>query len=98
TRRLPNLAREGREGEREAHRWRSLPGALRGRLRALPVRPRRRGSRPRQPVEGDVVEDVVSGEVARGLVVDERARDLVVGVRVVVEQPGRELDGRVEEA
>ena len=51
---------------------------------AFPVRPGRRGPGARQPVQGDVVEDVVPGEVARRLLVEEGAGDLVVTVRVVV--------------
>ena len=45
----------------------------------------------------DVVEDVVAREVARGLPVDEGAGDLVVAVRVVVDHPGGQGDGRVEQ-
>ena len=63
----------------------------------LPVRPRRSGAGAGQPVQRDVVEDVIACEVARGLSVDEGARDLVVRVRVVVDHPGGQSDGGVEQ-
>ena len=63
---------------------------------ALPVQPRRGDRRVRQPVVGDVVEDVVSGQAA-GLS-EEGARDELVAAHIVVEHPGRQADRRVRDA
>ena len=52
---------------------------------------------PLQPVQRDVVDDVFLGQIAHGLAVDERAGDLVVAVRVVVEHPGRQPDGCIQQ-
>ena len=52
---------------------------------------------PVSAVQRDVVDDVVLGEIADGLTVDERAGDLLVVVRVVVEQPGRQPDGGMQQ-
>jgi FAD/FMN-containing dehydrogenase len=87
-----DLAGKRGEAHRDRDRRRSLAGRASLCSSALPVRPRRRGSSARQPVERDVVEDVVPGEIARGLPVDEGAGDLVVAVGVVVEHAGRQSD------
>ena len=91
------LAGELGESDRDRDRRLSLSGGTIGGLSVFPVPPRRRGPGARQPVQGDVVEDVVSGQIARGLAVDEGARDLVVAVGVVVEHPGREGDRGIEQ-
>ena len=66
-RRLPDLARERREAERDRRGRQRLPARGRGvRPVGLPVRPGRGGAGAGQPVERDVVEDVVAREVARG--------------------------------
>src|SRR5215472_17316415 len=81
----------------EADRYRDCGSSLAGReglgSSPLPVLPRRPGPGARQPVQGDIVDDVVPGQVTRRLAVEEGAGDLVVAVGVVVEHPGREGDG-----
>src|SRR5512132_1940973 len=97
-RRPPDLAWEGREGERDRRRGQGL-AACGGGVGAvgLPVRPGGGGAAAGQPVQRDVVEDVVAREVARGPPVDERVGDLVVRVGVVVDHPGGEGDRRVQQ-
>src|SRR5262249_24480422 len=85
---LEDLAGKDGEADRDRDLCRSMTDRGGCSSGVLPVHPHRGGPGSRQPVEGDVVEDVVSTEVARGLVVDEGAGDLVVGVGVVVEHPG----------
>src|SRR5687767_13408555 len=63
----------------------------------LPVETTRGNPGVRQPGERDVVEDLVSREVADGLTW-ERPCDVLVAVRIVVEHPGGESDGRIGEA
>jgi hypothetical protein len=95
----PDLAGEGGEAHRNRDLRRSLAGGacLSQGFSVLPVRPGRRRPGPRQPVQRDVVEDVLSREIARGLPVEEGARDLVVAVRVVVEHPGRQGHGCIQQ-
>src|SRR5918992_4286942 len=59
----------------------------------LPIQTPRRDPRVRQPVVGDVVEDVVSRE-ALGLSVEDTC-DQRQTSRVVVEHPGGQADGRI---
>src|ERR1700682_204004 len=59
----------------------------------LPVEASRRNRCIRQPVKGDVVENVVARKAAG--VSGKGTRDELVTLRVVVEHPGREADGRI---
>src|SRR6266480_2381155 len=92
-----DLARERGERDRELDRGWRLPGREGLGSPVFPVRPGRRGPGAGQPVHSDVVEDVVPGETPGRLSVDEGAGDLVVGVRVVVEHPGRQGDGGIQQ-
>src|SRR5690349_694602 len=58
-RRPKDLVRKRGEADGERDGWRGLACRERLGASALPVRPGRRGSRTRQPVQRDVVEDVV---------------------------------------
>src|SRR4051794_8053277 len=89
----PDLVGERGEADRYGRRRRGLNGEAGPRSSVLPVVPGGGGPGPRQPVEGDVVDNVLLGQVPGRPAVDERAGDLVVAVRVVVEHPGREGDG-----
>ena len=70
-------------------------GAKNGEL-AFPIQTRRRDRRVRQPVEGDVVEDVVSREPLTLAVED--ARDQREASCVVVEHPTGHADWRISDA
>src|SRR5712664_2690291 len=59
----------------------------------LPIQTSRRDRRVRQPVEGDVVENVISRK-ALGLAGKDPRHERLTGF-VVVEYPGRQADGRV---
>ena len=69
---LEDLAREGGEADRDLDLRRRLAGRTSLGTSAFPVLPGRRGPGPRQPVHGDVVEDVVPGETPGRLPVDSR--------------------------
>src|SRR6476661_4952334 len=62
----------------------------------LPVETARGDSSGRQPEERDIVEDIVSGK-ARGLS-GKGARDQLQAAGVVIEEVGREADGRIRNA
>ena len=64
------LAGELGEADRDRDRRRRLAGRASVRLSILPVPPRRGGPRARQPVQGDVVENVASGQTTGGRTVD----------------------------
>src|SRR5215813_2972968 len=94
-RRLIKLIREGAHGDRNL----DAPGVeeTAGRMvRVVPVKARRGNRGVGQPVERDVVEDVVHRQPLRLSVED--ARDHFLAARVVVAHPGREADGRVDNA
>src|SRR5512132_3738714 len=57
---------------------------------ALPVEAGRGDSGVRQPVVGDVVEDVVTRKASR--ISDESACDELVAALVMIEHPGRQAD------
>ena len=95
-----DLAPERREGDRNQDRGRSLAGrkgCWPGRV--LIPRYNRADEAPLalQPGQRDVVDDVFLGQIAHGLAVDESAGDLVVAVRVVVEHPGCEPEGCIQQ-
>src|SRR5215208_897500 len=62
---------------------------------ALPVEAGRGHCRIRQPVVGDVVEDVVAREASR--ISGESACDELVAALVVIKHPGRQADRRVRD-
>src|SRR5438128_10618673 len=90
-RRAKDLVREDREG-----RWNG-DLALVDDAGVLPVEPCSGGAGVREPVEGDVVEDVVSCEIALGLPCKDVC-DLLVTARVVVDHPGSQADRRISQA
>src|SRR6266436_8864241 len=59
----------------------------------FPIQTSRRDRRVRQPVEGDVIENVISRK-ALGLAGKDARHERLTGF-VVVEYPGRQADGRV---
>ena len=59
----------------------------------LPVKASRRNAAVRQPVQGDVVQDVVPCDSAERLAVHDGARELSLAPGVVVEHPGRQAEG-----
>src|ERR1700675_2457701 len=67
-------------------------GGEKGKL-VFPIQTSRRDRRVGEPVEGDVVEDVVSRK-ALGLACKDARHERLTGF-VVVEDPGRQADGRV---
>src|SRR5207244_12860636 len=83
--------------DRYGRRRRRLNGEAGPCSSVLPVVSGGGGPGARQPVKRDVVDDVLLGQVPGRPAVDERAGDLVVAVRVVVEHPGREGDGGVQQ-
>src|SRR5271156_1782329 len=61
----------------------------------LPIEAARRNTRLRQPVKGDVIENVIARKAAR---VTEKGRcDHLVAVLVVIENPGRKRDRRIRQ-
>src|SRR5262245_52762142 len=78
-----DLVRKGAHCDRD----RNALGSEKAEL-VLPIKPRRRNARIRQPIERDVVENVVSRKPL-GLTVED-ARDLFIGPNVMIEDPGSE--------
>src|SRR5438132_13394790 len=76
------------DGNRDGDVLRGEKGKL-----VFPIQTSRRDRRVRQPVEGDVVENVVSRK-ALGLAGKDACHERPTGF-VVVEYPGRQADGRV---
>src|SRR5260370_3511908 len=76
------------DGNRDGDVLRGEKGKL-----VLPIQTSRRDRRVRQPVEGDVVENVISRK-ALGLAGKDARHERLTGF-VVVEYPGRQADGRV---
>src|SRR5215213_3083911 len=87
-RHLIELVRKDTHGYRDGDALRVEEAEL-----VLPIKTSRRDPRVRQPVVGDVVEDVVSGE-ALGLSVEDTC-DQRQTSRVVVEHPGGKADGGI---
>src|SRR6267154_6328306 len=69
-------------------------GGEKGKL-VFPIQTSRRDRRVRQPVEGDVVENVVSRK-ALGLAGKDARHERLTGF-IVVKYPGRQADGRVRD-
>src|SRR5216684_529190 len=76
------------DGNRDGDVLRGKKGKL-----VFPIQTSRRDRRVRQPVEGDVVENVISRK-ALGLAGKDARHERLTGF-VVVEYPGRQADGRV---
>src|SRR5260370_33844830 len=76
------------DGNRDGDVLRGEKGKL-----VFPIQTSRRDRRVRQPVEGDVVENVISRK-ALGLAGKDARHERLTGF-VVVEYPGRQADGRV---
>src|SRR5882672_11297805 len=76
------------DGNRDGDVLRGEKGKL-----VFPIQTSRRDRRVRQPVEGDVVENVISRK-ALGLAGKDARHERLTGF-VVVEYPGRQTDGRV---
>jgi hypothetical protein len=76
-----DLIREHAHGNRDRNVLRGKKGQL-----VLPVQTNRRNSRGRQPIEGDVVEDVVSRQ-ALGLTIKDAFNEFVAAY-VMVKYPG----------
>src|SRR5207237_9094872 len=69
--------------------------ALAPQLPCAPIETRRGDRGVRQPVEGDVVEDVVARQALTAAIED--AHDELLAARVVVAHPDREADRRIRE-
>src|SRR4029079_3462675 len=91
----PDLPGERREADRNRDRRRSLACRTNALLSFFPVRARRRRPGAGQPIEREGVDDVLPGEIAREYFVDKGECDLLVGVRVVIDHPGCQVDGRI---
>src|ERR1700704_1583313 len=76
----------------DRNRDRDVLGSKKGKL-VFPIQTSRRDRRVRQPVEGDVIENVISRK-ALGLAGKDARHERLTGF-VVVEYPGRQADGRV---
>src|SRR5713226_10408306 len=83
-----DLIWKGADGNRDGDVLRGEKGKL-----VFPIQTSRRDRRVRQPVEGDVVENVISRK-ALGLAGKDARHERLTGF-VVVEYPGRQADGRV---
>src|SRR5215510_8341482 len=91
-----DLVRKDAHGYRDGHALDVEKAELVCSGNDLPIETSRRNPRVRQPVVGDVVEDVVACK-ALGVTVEDTC-DRLVADHVVVEYPGGEADGGIRNA